>query len=201
MIAVILGAIGFVSGIVCIVIARKKQLKPDQPPLYLGTAISVLILAVVFIQVLMAPNAPIAMHNISTDRQDPPAFDAVVALRGETANPLEYDVEKLAEAQLQAYPEVQTLETNLDRSASFERAVAVIEAMGLELVHADEDAGMVEATAETFWFGFKDDMVVRLRAAAAGTIVDVRSVSRVGQSDLGANARRILEFLKRFQSS
>jgi uncharacterized protein (DUF1499 family) len=51
----------------------------------------------------------------------------------------------------------------------------------------------VEATDTTFWFGFKDDVVVRVRAAenGGGSIVDVRSVSRVGQSDLGLNAKRI----------
>jgi uncharacterized protein (DUF1499 family) len=75
--------------------------------------------------------------------------------------------------------------------------------MGLEVVHVDEQAGIVEATATTFWFGFKDDVVVRVRPAASGvgSLVDVRSVSRVGVSDLGANARRIGEFLELFERS
>ena len=76
--------------------------------------------------------------------------------------------------------------------------VAAVEAMGLEIVAVDEDAGTVEATDTTFWFGFKDDMVVRVRPAAdGGSLVDARSVSRVGMSDLGKNAERILDLLNR----
>jgi uncharacterized protein (DUF1499 family) len=71
----------------------------------------------------------------------------------------------------------------------------VLEDLGLEIVAVDEAAGRVEATATTFWFGFKDDVVVRVRSSGAGSVVDVRSVSRVGVSDLGANARRIGQIL------
>ncbi len=70
--------------------------------------------------------------------------------------------------------------------------------MGLELVNEAPQSGMIEATATTFWFGFKDDLVVRIRPSGTGSVVDVRSVSRVGVSDLGANARRIGEFLTGF---
>ena len=71
----------------------------------------------------------------------------------------------------------------------------VLQDLGLEIVNEDTAAGMIEATATTFWFGFKDDVVVRVRATASGSIVDIRSVSRVGQSDLGANAKRIRAIL------
>jgi uncharacterized protein (DUF1499 family) len=72
--------------------------------------------------------------------------------------------------------------------------------MGLEIVGVEEDRGLLEATDTTFWFGFKDDVVVRIRAQedGSGSRVDVRSVSRVGTSDLGVNARRIGEFLTAF---
>ena len=69
--------------------------------------------------------------------------------------------------------------------------------MGLEIVSVDEGAGVVEATDTTFWFGFKDDVVVRVRSAGEGSLVDVRSVSRVGLSDLGKNADRIMDLLGR----
>jgi uncharacterized protein (DUF1499 family) len=60
------------------------------------------------------------------------------------------------------------------------------------VVAADPAAGRIEATATTFWFGFVDDVVVRVRpAAGGGSRIDVRSVSRVGKSDVGANAKRI----------
>ena len=70
---------------------------------------------------------------------------------------------------------------------------------GHEVVRVDPDAGIVEGTATTFWFGFKDDMVVRIRPGEdGGSVIDMRSVSRVGQSDVGANAARISSFLSAF---
>jgi uncharacterized protein (DUF1499 family) len=69
--------------------------------------------------------------------------------------------------------------------------------MGWQIVAADAAAGRLEASDTTFWFGFTDDIVVRARGVAGGTEVDVRSVSRVGVSDLGANAQRIRAFLER----
>jgi uncharacterized protein (DUF1499 family) len=67
--------------------------------------------------------------------------------------------------------------------------------MGLEIVAADPGAGTIEAVATTRWFGFKDDMVVRIAPSGAGSRIDARSKSRVGRSDVGTNARRIQEFL------
>ena len=67
--------------------------------------------------------------------------------------------------------------------------------MGWKIVAADSTAGRIEATATTPWFGFKDDVVVRVRPEGSGSRIDVRSVSRVGQSDVGTNARRIRAYL------
>jgi uncharacterized protein (DUF1499 family) len=69
--------------------------------------------------------------------------------------------------------------------------------MGWEIVAADVEEGRIEATDRTFWFGFKDDVVIRLTPSGERTIVDVRSKSRVGGSDVGTNARRIRSFLER----
>ena len=195
----VLAAIGLIVGIAGIIAARRRGLSADKPAVYLGTLVSVLILAVMGMQFAAAGSVP-PIHNISTDVSDPPAFDRVVALRGEGSNPLEYDASTLAEAQQAAYPWVKTLESDLDSLAAVRRARATLEEMGLEIVGVEEAQGIVEATATTFWFGFKDDVVVRVRAQAdgSGSIVDARSVSRVGQSDLGANARRIGAFLTAF---
>jgi uncharacterized protein (DUF1499 family) len=69
--------------------------------------------------------------------------------------------------------------------------------MGWEVVTVDSEAGRLEAIDTTFWFGFRDDVVVRVRPGADDVRVDVRSVSRVGVGDLGANAARIRHFLDR----
>ena len=72
--------------------------------------------------------------------------------------------------------------------------------MGLEIISVDFEAGRVEAVETSFWFGFKDDIVVRAREAQSGVRIDIRSKSRVGQSDLGVNAKRVSAFTKKFTS-
>jgi uncharacterized protein (DUF1499 family) len=196
---VVLAAVGLIVGLVGIIVAARRKLAADKPAIYIGTLVSALVLAVVGVQFVAATSVP-PIHNISTDVNDPPAFDRIVALRGEGSNPLEYDSERLAPLQQEAYPWVQPLDSDLAPIDAVRRARGVLEDMGLEIVGVEEDRGLLEATDTTFWFGFKDDMVVRIRAQedGSGSRVDVRSVSRVGTSDLGVNARRIGEFLTAF---
>lgn len=149
-------------------------------------------------QLFTAQSVP-GIHNISTDVANPPAFDKVIALRGDSSNPLEYDTAKLAAVQVEAYPKVKTLITELSLSDAHARAKEVVESMGLELVNSDADEGIIEATETTAIWGFKDDMVVRITDKEGKTAVDLRSVSRFGGSDLGANAGRIEKFLAKFQ--
>ena len=106
----------------------------------------------------------------------------------------------LAKLQLEAYPDIQTLELASDVVSVVALASKVLEERGMEVVNIDAELGIVEAIATTFWFGFKDDVVVRIRPTRTGSKVDVRSVSRVGQSDLGANAARISDILTALSS-
>ena len=196
-VAALLSIIGFTLGVVAILIARRRDLSAAKQKLYVALVISVAILALLGNQFLKATSVP-EIHNISTDVNDPPAFAAVVDLRGENSNPLAYDKTVLSERQLTAYPEVRTLNSDLNPADALARASDLLESMGLEIVNVDQASNIVEATATTFWFGFKDDVVVRIRAADDGSLVDMRSVSRIGQSDLGANAARIMTFLRQF---
>jgi uncharacterized protein (DUF1499 family) len=79
---------------------------------------------------------------------------------------------------------------------AFERALAVARAQGWEIVAAVPAEGRIEATDTTRFFGFKDDIVIRVKAEGAGSRVDVRSLSRVGKSDVGKNASRIRAYLR-----
>ena len=83
----------------------------------------------------------------------------------------------------------------------FEAAKATLVAMGLKLSDADPASGRIEATQKSFWYGFTDDVVVRIVQTPDGTRVDVRSKSRVGRSDLGQNAKRIRMFLAKLQAT
>jgi hypothetical protein len=190
----ILAMLGLVLGVVGLIVASKRNLPGNKPPIYIGLAISVLILAVVGLQFNAASSVP-PIHNISTDVNDPPQFDKVLALRGEGTNPLEYDAESIAPLQQENYPWVKPYVSDASVADVYARALAAVENLGMEIVNADATGGLIEATATTFWFGFKDDVAVRVRPTASGSVVDVRSVSRVGLSDLGVNARRIGEIL------
>ena len=130
------------------------------------------------------------IHDITTDTVDPPQFDAVLPLRADAPNPPDYDP-ALAPQQQEAYPDLTPINVDAPPAQAHERALAAVEAMGWELVAADSDAGRIEATDTTFWFGFKDDVVIRVRPSGGGSRVDVRSKSRVGLGDVGANAARI----------
>ena len=137
------------------------------------------------------------IHDITTDVEHPPAFDAILPHRADAPNPAEYGGPDIAAQQREAYPDVRPLEVAAPPGMVFRRALAVARDMGWEIVAADSATGRIEATATTRWFGFKDDVVVRVTATAGGSRVDVRSVSRVGRSDVGANAARIREYLAR----
>ena len=135
------------------------------------------------------------IHDISTDLEQPPAFDKIIALRGPDANTHVYGGAAIAQQQRAAYPDIKTLRVNADAVEVFDAALKVTADLGWELVDAVPAAGRIEATDTTLWFGFKDDVVIRITSTGTATLIDVRSVSRVGQSDLGANADRIRSFL------
>ena len=134
------------------------------------------------------------IHDVTTDTDDPPAFSAAVALNAPGRT--DYGGPALAEQQRAAWPDLGPARLPVAPGAAFDRALAVVRAMGWELVAADRGALRIEATDRSFWFGFEDDVVVRVTAAGeTGSRVDVRSLSRVGVGDLGVNARRVRAFV------
>jgi uncharacterized protein (DUF1499 family) len=143
---------------------------------------------------LRAARAVPAIHDITTDTDNPPTFVAVVPLRANAPNKLEYS-QDVARQQREGYPDLGPRVLNMPRDQAFERALAAARSAGWEIVAADQASGRIEATDTTRWFGFKDDVVIRLTPEGNGTRVDVRSVSRVGGSDVGTNARRIRQYL------
>ena len=123
-------------------------------------------------------------------------FEAILPLRADAAM---YAGEETAAQQRGAYPEIKPQVLSVPPDEAFERALAVTREMGWEIVAAEKSEGRIEATDTTFWFGFKDDVVIRIQPVEAGSRMDVRSASRVGVGDLGVNAARIRRFLERLQ--
>lgn len=139
------------------------------------------------------------LNDISTDLTDPPVFTAAASLRSGNDNPV---AEKPAKPEQQKafYKELGPIVLDLDTAAAFDRVVAEMAVMGWKISARDADAGTVEAVVTTMALGFKDDVVVRLRPEGAGTRIDMRSASRLGRSDFGANARRIKAFFAALES-
>lgn len=137
------------------------------------------------------------IHDITTDSEDPPLFVTAEQQRGKDSNPLDVKAESIA-AQQGAYPDIQTLVTEMSIEEAFNRALAVADELGWDVYHKDLNAGVIEAVDTTSIMAFQDDIVIRLRSNADGTLIDMRSVSRVGISDLGANAKRIRTFQQAF---
>ena len=170
----------------------------------LGSTIMALLLSTIAIAIPLSmlnkgKSVP-PIHDISTDLVNPPEFVAIAPLRADAPNPVEYAGVEAATQQRAAYPELQTLNYPQSKSELVEATKQAIDHLGWQLVNIDADQGIVEATDRTMWFGFKDDVIVRITDNGSKRLVDIRSKSRVGGSDLGKNAERIHGFIEELDS-
>ena len=164
-----------------------------------GTLVAGTLYAVPLWHQQQRPPGP-GMHDIATNTEDPPKFVAILPLRKNAPLPTEYTAEK-ARRQKAAYPEIAPLLLSQPPAQVFERALALVKTSGWEVVAAETGEGRIEATVTSFFMGFKDDVVIRIVAQGQGSLVDMRSMSRVGGSDFGANARRISGFLRKLSEN
>ncbi len=144
-----------------------------------------------------------AVLDITTDFSDPPNFstafqsrrsgvDSSLLYAGKTAA----DGQALPLLQTQYYPQIVSLHIPEAPDRVFDRALEIARDLRWRVGTASRQAGMFEAGTESFWFGFRDDIVVRIRAnEAGGSIVDVRSLARQPAHDLGRNVQRVEAFL------
>lgn len=138
------------------------------------------------------------VNDISTDRENPPQFEALLDAPGRT-NSLEYSAETAAR-QIAKFPWVQPIITELSVAEAYERAIRVANDLGWVITGEAPERGRFEATDYTKWFHFHDDLVIRITAEANGSRVDLRSSSRVGGSDHGLGAIRIMKFAAAFNT-
>ena len=141
------------------------------------------------------------IHDISTDLKSPPAFllsaKARQARAGHTPSAPSQETQL---AQRAAYPDIGPIMVEMDSTGAYQLALSVAGDLGWRLVDsappnlAGDGAAAIEATDRSLFFGFVDDIAIRVRPGATQTIIDVRSVSRVGRHDFGANARRVRKF-------
>lgn len=135
------------------------------------------------------------IHDISTDTERPPQFVDILPLRADAPNPADYGGAEIARQQFAAYPELGPYTSALPPAQAYGKALEAAKKMGWDIVASDPASGRIEASDTTLWFGFTDDVVIRVEAEGDGSRIDVRSVSRVGKSDVGTNAKRIRAYL------
>jgi uncharacterized protein (DUF1499 family) len=169
----------------------------------IGIALAVLIVVVPYMAALPG-NPPI--HDITTDVEDPPVFVDALKLRAEAkaVNPAEYLGEmtrgdrhiKVTELQKEFFPDIQPINLTVAPAEAFTRAARAVRDLKWTVTAEKPEEGRIEAFDRTKWFGFVDDVVIRIRPNGSGSRVDVRSVSRVGTGDRGLNAQRIRKFVR-----
>ena len=154
-----------------------------------------------------------AIHDATTDLADPPQF-ATLTIRSDNLEDIPDDgrpdlaaldpESRWKAVHRSGYGDLRSLRLAVSPADATRRAEALVRARGWQIARADAQAGIVEATATTFFFRFKDDVVVRVRPdpdRPGGSIVDMRSISQVGGSDVGVNAQRIRAFLADLQAA
>lgn len=156
-----------------------------------GLLLSVIVVVIPLMWSLEAKRVP-RIHDITTDTENPPAFKDLHEVR---ATPPEYPGTEVSVQQRDSYPEIRPLEVNIPPERAYDAALKSARELGWEIIDSDPATQHIEAVDTTMWYGFKDDIAVRITPRDGGSTVDVRSVSRVGISDVGTNARRIRRYL------
>jgi fatty-acyl-CoA synthase len=146
-----------------------------------------------------------ALNPIETD----PVIDESVNARwpgmggrrvAEVQEEAEFDTATHKSPKETPYPLIAPLTAPVTVEAAYEAALAAVEGRGWTIVTASPEEGVIEATETSFWFGFHDDVMIRILSAEEEVVIDVRSTSRVGLSDLGANAKRIRNLLDEIET-
>lgn len=195
-------AVGLVVGLFVLMVAIGALISAkhrEQRPVSVLSFIVIIAALTVPIQGLIQASKVPTIHDISTDLADPPQFHAAARLRTDSENPVAHAGEPVASQQRESYPDIVPSYLPLAPQAAFERALAAARAMGWEITASDVQSGHIEAVDTSRWFGFKDDIVIRIQADGPVSRIDVRSKSRIGSNDLGVNAQRIRDYKARLK--
>lgn len=201
---------GFLA-IVAFFVARRGGVRTGRLNL-VAFLVAVAFAAYLMSHIATARSVP-AIHDATTNLSDVPQFATLTVRADNFENIPDNGRPELAALDpenrwkaihREAYGDLRSLRLSLGVAEATKRAEALIRARGWAVARVDRQTGIVEATARTLFFRFKDDVVVRVRpdpTRPGGSVVDMRSISRVGGSDIGVNAARIRAFLADLQAA
>ena len=152
------------------------------------------------------------IHDVATDWSEPLMFsDRVMQARGLQSNPVvENPVlppghpmagQRIADVNAKTCPQAKPITLSKSPADAYDAMKAALKANGVKVASEEPIKGRMEGVATSFWYGFKDDLVVRIRSEGTGSRIDIRSVSRVGLSDLGVNCKRIAAIAQALQKA
>lgn len=189
------GLLGVATLLVSLIIAFRSGLGTAAPSLALGAVITLAFLLLA----LPARSFP-RINDISTDTQDPPEFVRAPSLAGNQGRDMSYPGESFATQQNAGYPNLKPLSLAEAPSPVFERVKRVAAEMPQwEVTRTDDSLMVLEGVSTSALFRFKDDFVVEVRPEGDGSVVQMRSKSRDGRGDVGANAARIEVFFAKLR--
>ncbi len=156
------------------------------------------------------------IHDVTTDMENPPAFVDAIPLRAAHPffngdgkhNPPEYVRDyprpgpnggtlNVPELQKKSFPDIEPVKLDAPPAEAFAKALDTVKKLKWTVISAKPEEGRIEAWDKTGWFGFVDDVVIRVQADGAGSRIDIRSVSRIGFGDVGKNGKRIRGYVKK----
>jgi uncharacterized protein (DUF1499 family) len=186
-------ALGALLGLVALVWGGIAAARGRSP--WTGALLGLLVTGV-FLAVALPTRSYPPYNDFTTDPADPPAYVKAPKLPPNEGRDMAYPGGAVTEAQRQAYSDLKPFDLPLPPPDVFARVIATAKTMpGWEITAADPASGTIEAVATSRLFRFQDDIVIRVRPRDGGSRIDMRSKSRDGRGDLGANAKRIRAFM------
>jgi uncharacterized protein (DUF1499 family) len=189
----LLGVLTLVIGLVGIARTGASSGRSGRHRAVTGAVVGGVLTVLLFALAAPGRNLP-AINDITTDLEDPPVFEAAAREPANRGRDMSHPGDAFAVQQRRGYPDLGSLRLARAPEAAWEDALAAAERLGWTVTERDRDRLRFEAYEITSFFHFVDDVVVRVRASGSGSVVDVRSKSRKGKGDLGANAARIRRF-------
>jgi len=200
-----MSAAGGVISIIGAIIARPSRKVCGFEYALVGIVASIAVCGTTWFFYSRANTAP-PIHDITTDLVNPPQFQAVLPMRKNAPNKSAYfgddsvrwqgKMVTVSEAQREAYPDIVPVMFSVSPDQAYQYALNAAKKMDWwEIQAANPSTGRIEATSTIPWFGFKDDIVIRVDSSSSGSRLDIRSDSRLGMGDIGENARRINNYM------